>query len=203
MTKHRYTQQAQRRRNRKQVKRASWLIVACAIILIAGLIAPDHCTSNDRSINQLQSSVGDLETVITNKSLDSNILHYTGMTISFNPTLHIPNWVAYELTADEARGEEPRTNKFLVDNNVPGCASPDDYRNTGYDRGHMAPAADMKWSTEAMKESFYMTNIVPQANALNRGTWSKIEDKCRQRALNDSAIIIISGLCLPIRLIST
>ncbi|MCM1449029.1 MAG: DNA/RNA non-specific endonuclease [Clostridiales bacterium] len=134
-----------------------------------------------------------LEKVVTNPLLDEQIVRYTGMTISFNPSMHIPNWVAYELTADEADGNEPRAGKFMADPHVDGCASPADYRNTGFDRGHMAPAADMKWSSDAMRESFYMTNIAPQDNKLNRGAWSNLEDKCRQRARRDSTIIIISG----------
>lgn len=135
----------------------------------------------------------ELERVVTNPTLAQEMVKYTGMTISFNPELHLPNWVAYELTAEEADGSEPRAKNFAVDINVDGCATPYDYRNTGFDRGHMAPAADMKWSADAMRESFYMTNITPQDHKLNSGAWSKLEDKCRQRARRDSAIIIISG----------
>lgn len=195
MTKKTYTAGAARRRQKKQVNRAVWLIVACGVIFVAGMLMPSRCVGDDGRQAVPSATVGasDLERVVTNPALASEMVRYTGMTISFNPELHVPNWVAYELTADEVQGEEPRTNKFYTDHDVTGCASPDDYRNTGYDRGHMAPAADMKWNPQAMAESFSMANIAPQANVLNRGSWSKLEDKCRQRALKDSAVIIISG----------
>ncbi len=57
----------------------------------------------------------------------------------------------------------------------------------------MAPAGDMKWSPETMRESFLLTNICPQAGELNRGAWKKLEEKCRQRAIADSAVVIVCG----------
>lgn len=191
MKKKKYTRNTSARRYRQQVKRATWLIVACAVILVAGLMMPGHGSTPDAATD-LPDAV-DLTHVVTNPGQTQNIVRYSGMIVSFNPDMHIPNWVAYELTADETDGQEPRSNSFAVDPDVPGCATPADYRNTGFDRGHMAPAADMKWDPQAMKESFYMTNIAPQDHKLNSGAWSKLEDKCRQRARRDSAIIIISG----------
>ena len=178
-----------RRRNNRQSRRGIILLAfSCALLLIGWLI-PDHCR---RSGDTIDPST-DLEAVVTNPDLSEQIVKYSGMTISFNPEMHVPNWVAYELTAEEADGREPRAGGFMVDPDVDGCATPADYKNTGFDRGHMAPAADMKWSPEAMHESFYMTNIVPQARSLNSGTWGRLENKCRQRARKDSAIVIISG----------
>lgn len=120
-------------------------------------------------------------------------VHYSGMEVSFNPEAHIPNWVAWELTADETAGSQPRHNRFEADPAVRGCATPDDYRYSGYDRGHMAPAADMKWSEKAMRESFLLTNICPQTHKLNSGSWKKLEEKCRVWATADSAVYIVCG----------
>jgi endonuclease G len=126
-------------------------------------------------------------------SVASNQIDYLGYTVSFNPRLHIPNWVAWELTREETMGKTPRYDKFSSDANVAGCAETYDYLYSGYDRGHMAPAADMKWSKDAMMESFYLTNICPQARELNTGAWRTLEEKCRQWAKADSAIVIIAG----------
>ena len=68
-----------------------------------------------------------------------------------------------------------------------------DYTRSGYDKGHMAPAADMKWSVTAMKESFYFSNMCPQHPELNRRKWKDLEEKIRDWAIADSAIIIICG----------
>ena len=88
-----------------------------------------------------------------------------------------------------------RTNKFVIDPTVAKgtSATNDDYARSGYDRGHMAPAADMTWDKDAMKESFYFSNMTPQAPSLNRGIWKNLEDKSREWARRDSAICIITG----------
>ena len=103
--------------------------------------------------------------------------------------------MAWELTREETEGEISRDKAagFSADPNVPGCPSPSDYTHSGYDRGHMAPAGDMKWKQSAINQSFYMTNICPQAGELNRGAWKKLEEKCRQKAAADSAIVIVCG----------
>lgn len=131
--------------------------------------------------------------VAGNPDLPGEFVAYKGMVMSFNPQAHVPNWVAWELTADEATGTEPRANNFQPDPDVEGCPTLSDYRGSGYDRGHMAPAADMKWDPEAMAQSFLLTNMCPQDHALNAGSWKKLEEKCRLWAMADSAIIIIAG----------
>ena len=135
----------------------------------------------------------DFERVITASGLSDTLLRYKGMTVSFNSEKHVPNGVAWELTGGEADGSEPRAQDFMVDTSVEGCANPWDYSYSGYDRGHMAPAGDMKWDAEAMAQSFYMTNICPQVKSLNSGAWKRLEEKCRNWARIDSAIVIVAG----------
>ena len=85
--------------------------------------------------------------------------------------------MAWTLTARQAQGTAPRYDKFQADPKVRGAkAYPSDYTRSGYDRGHMAPAGDMKWSETAMQESFYMSNVCPQNRNLNRGDWKDLEE---------------------------
>ncbi|MCM1292954.1 MAG: DNA/RNA non-specific endonuclease [Bacteroides sp.] len=140
-----------------------------------------------------QDLTADLKYVKTDSSLTEQIIHYTGMDVSFNKDKHIPNWVAWELTRDETNGTVKRGNTFYCDDRVEGCPEPYEYSYCGYDRGHMAPAGDMKWSKEAMKDSFYLTNICPQLKSLNVGAWKRLEEKCRTWARADSAIVIVCG----------
>ena len=94
----------------------------------------------------------------------------------------------------ETKRKEGRTNKFLPDPDVRGAkAYTGDYTKSGYDRGHMAPAADMKWNKQAMEESFYMSNICPQNPNLNRGDWNDLEEKSRQWAKKYGAVYIACG----------
>jgi endonuclease G len=136
----------------------------------------------------------DLEYPVSYSSQPEQIIFHTGHTVSFNKNWKIPNWVSYELTVDEAIGREKRDDKFIPDPLVKeGIVTTADYRNSGYDRGHLAPAADLKWSNAAMKESFYLSNICPQHPQLNRLKWKNLESKVRQWAIADSAVIVICG----------
>lgn len=175
---------------KRQVKNFLFVILGAALIYISSyyMLARDK---ESRSVGSIEAV--ELQKVVTNPALEEEIVEYAGMTVSFNPRLHIPNWVAWELTADEAAGEEPRSDKFMNDERVAGCPDTWDYSYSGYDRGHMAPAGDMKWDSGAMKETFYLTNICPQAPELNRGAWKRLEEKCRAKAFADSAVIVICG----------
>jgi endonuclease G len=103
-------------------------------------------------------------------------------------------WIAYELTKEETNSLFERTDKFLVDPFVTtGTAENSDYVNSGYDKGHLAPAADMGWSAITMKESFYLSNMSPQLPGFNRGVWKRLEEMMRSWAIDNSAIYIVTG----------
>lgn len=123
------------------------------------------------------------------------IIRHEGYTVSYNSDYRIANWVAYELTADEAKSKKTeRSNKFVSDPDVKGTtATNEDYTRTGYDRGHLAPAGDMKWSARAMRESFYLSNICPQNPGLNRGIWKELEEQSRLWAMDNGSLSIVTG----------
>ncbi len=121
-------------------------------------------------------------------------IRHTGYTVSYNNAYKTPHWVAWELTRQETKGSEERKNKFMPDPELPEPrAEHSDYTNSGYDRGHMAPAADMKWSEQAMEESFYMSNICPQNRKLNRDDWGDLEEACRGWARKYGTVYIACG----------
>lgn len=123
------------------------------------------------------------------------LLHYPGFTVSFSPEHSQPRWVAWELTRQEAQSNATsrKGSSFRPDDKVKGCPQLADYRNSGFEKGHMCPAGDMKWSQQAMDACFMLTNVCPQVHALNNGAWRSLEEKCREWAIRDSAIIIICG----------
>ena len=122
------------------------------------------------------------------------LIEHVAYTVSYNPQRRIPNWVAYCLEKEEVSGDNPRSNKFLPDPLVEGDAVvTKDYSGSGYDRGHMAPAGDMRWSEQAMKESFYMTNICPQNHNNNAGDWKDLEELVRDLANRYGSIYICCG----------
>lgn len=126
--------------------------------------------------------------------LNSQVIEHYAYTVSYNFEWLIPNWVAYSLTDDETYGTVPREDSFYPDPLIKGVAiETGEYTHSGYDRGHMAPAADMKWSEQAMYESFYMTNVCPQNRNLNRGDWNDLEELARDWARKYGEIYIVCG----------
>jgi len=123
------------------------------------------------------------------------IIQRVGFSYLYNETHEQSSWVAYELTKKEVQSSLAiRSNKFLSDPLVfTGTATAADYAESGYDRGHLAPAADMRWSPIAMSESFYFSNISPQIPAFNRGIWKQLEDLVRNWAMENESVFIVTG----------
>ena len=110
-----------------------------------------------------------------------------------------PAWVIYIMTKAEATTKvAKRTNKFRSDPEIPtGSATTGDYRRSGYDRGHLAPAADMAFSGQTMADSFFMSNMSPQKPAFNRGIWKDLEALVRSFAITERKIVVVTGPILP------
>ena len=123
------------------------------------------------------------------------IVEYEGYVSSYDVLTKTPEWVAYELTKEETYGDAVRDGKFFrPDDRVILPQSNDyDYRGSGWTRGHMAPAADFRWSDEAMGETFHFTNCCPQDKDLNEGMWNTLEKKCRTWARRFGSVYIVTG----------
>ncbi|MFP4293193.1 MAG: DNA/RNA non-specific endonuclease [Cyclobacteriaceae bacterium] len=127
-------------------------------------------------------------------STTNQIIRHSNFTLSYVETHEQAEWVAYELTDQEVLGREERSDDFREDPKVnSGSASPKDYYRSGYDRGHLAPAGDMKFSDEAMSESFYMSNMSPQKPAFNRGIWRELEEQVRDWATENGSLYVVTG----------
>lgn len=121
----------------------------------------------------------------TNTSLEplskGEIIKHTYYTLAYSEADEQAYWVYYHLTPELINGTQTRTDDFRADPLVStGSASLDDYKGSGYDRGHLCPAADMTLNKTSMSESFYLSNMSPQNPSFNRGIWSKLEVRVRQ-----------------------
>lgn len=152
---------------------------------------PYTTTKQNASLNSLVAE--DLLDVASAHKAHLQIKDYEGFRVAFNADNHTPDWVAWELLGAETDGTQTRHNKFWSDPELNGCPETSDYSNSGYDRGHMCPAADQKWSQQAMIDCFSLANICPQDHKLNTGAWKTLENKERQWAQRDSALVIIAG----------
>jgi endonuclease G len=127
---------------------------------------------------------------------DCQLVKHIGYTLAYDECHEQARWVAYVLTRERVNGDVPRkgNDRFFPDTTVAtGSASPWDYSGSGYSRGHLAPAADMKWSVQAMRESFLMSNISPQTSEFNDGIWQRAEKLVRQWAVRYDSIYVITG----------
>lgn len=114
--------------------------------------------------------------------------------VSYNPETKNPNWVAWHLTEEHTDGPIGRSNFFYEDDEIPiPRATNDDYKGSGWSRGHMCPAGDNKWDEAAMYESFSLVNVCPQNASLNSGLWNSIEIDCRRWANQFGDIYIVCG----------
>ncbi len=122
-------------------------------------------------------------------------LRHKGYMVSYLPSQKIPAWVAYYLVPARMQKASNRTNDFRPDPLIPlqFSATNGDYKASGYDRGHLAPAADMSWAPDVMSESFYFSNITPQEPGFNRGIWKKLEDQVRKWASVLDTLLIATG----------
>lgn len=171
----------------------------------------NHETANSRNTNSVSTNSGDMDRVSANSKerqhppltdpleypffdQTTTIVIHPGFALLYNEQHEQASWVAYELTRDELAGTVSRTDKFLPDPKIEtGSAINDDYRNSGYDRGHLAPAADLKWSHASMNASFYYSNMSPQLPGFNRGIWKQAEELVRKWANHYGAVYVVTG----------
>lgn len=124
----------------------------------------------------------------------AQIIRHTGYTLCYEEKYEQPSWVAYKLEGKHTKGHAERGNDFRADPAVATLsAAPLDYRNSGYDKGHLAPAADFKYDNKLMSETFFMSNMSPQAPDFNRGIWRILEEQVRDWAQDNKTIYIVTG----------
>lgn len=162
--------------------------------------------NNDRSIFDIFKSKESDNTSTdedSNESLDkyipfsksnTEIVRHTAFILNYREEYEQASWVLHKLVKEAASGTERRSNDFLEDPNVAsGSAVTQDYARSGYDRGHLCPAGDFKHDKTLQDETFYMSNMSPQAPDFNRGIWSDLENKVRSWVKIRGELIIVTG----------
>ena len=124
----------------------------------------------------------------------SHFLIHSAFALEYSPKNKDPLWVAYFLSGSNIGSNGKRHGEFQPDPAVSGgTAALNDFRNSGFDRGHQAPAADFKWSFTAEEETFLLSNICPQNQNLNRGLWEHLENHVRRWAKQYNKLYIVTG----------
>lgn len=115
--------------------------------------------------------------------------------VGYNYSYKTAEWVSYKMTSQSAQGNVERKDAFSEDKEIPTAyrSTLRDYKGTGYDRGHLAPAEDMATTDITMKQSFLLTNMTPQLPSLNQKAWRVLEEKTRRWAIKRKDVQVITG----------
>lgn len=172
--------------------KASTIFVVCVTLFMANNVSAAE-TSN--SCSEMLSYTGAPEHGGSVQNQD--VLCRTGYVLSHNKERRVADWVLEVLTVSRTVGTATRKrSRFSGDPDLSAAdrSEPVDYARSGYDQGHMAPAADMKWDQAAMDESFYLSNMAPQVGAgFNRGIWRQLEEYVRDLIYEREPIVVITG----------
>jgi endonuclease G len=190
------------------------LITSCALVLNGQAVLAQNL---EERVARLESQVAELWSAFQEQAFDDGFVPaelvgnehmrwgYPGgdcavLVNDYFITCHdnakrIPEWVTYHLTSENVAGHAERTDDFRPDPQLPEGARAElaDYAGSGYDRGHMAPAAAFKRSAEAMSRTFLLSNMAPQTASLNRELWRLLEDEVRELASAASSIWVFTG----------
>ncbi|MGV8828245.1 MAG: DNA/RNA non-specific endonuclease [Breznakibacter sp.] len=121
-------------------------------------------------------------------------IKHSYFSLSYSEDNEQAEWVYYELYPALITGSMERSDNFRPDPKVStGSSQLNDYKGSGYDRGHLCPAGSMKINSTAMSESFYLSNMSPQEASFNRGIWKRLEDTVREWAINEDKIYVVTG----------
>ena len=125
----------------------------------------------------------------------SRLLKNTAYDASFNRAHKQADWVFYGLSKRELRNCVERNGSFRADERLERGIGPElsDYSGSGYDRGHLPPAADNRWNAVAMRESFLLSNVSPQPSRFNGGIWARLEALVRAWAAQGEGLWVATG----------
>ena len=175
------------------------VLVAALLYYLFGYHKPEPIVNPDPTNVEIPVvKPADLDSLMEIPTLteDGRIVEHGAFVSSYNPDTKIPNWVAYELTAEETGGNRSREGiEFRMDPELKGVrqAMREDYAGSGWTKGHLMPAADAAFSNSTMTETFYFTNICPQNETLNAGDWQYLEKKVRQWANRYGSVWVVTG----------
>ena len=127
-------------------------------------------------------------------STTNQIIHHKNYSLSYSEPHEQAEWVAYELKASHLSSTNHKRPYFEIDNAVKtGAAHWNNYKQSGYDKGHLCPAGDRRFTQEAHDETFLTSNISPQEHKFNAGVWNRLEQKVRYWAKKNDGIFVVTG----------
>ncbi|WPR72558.1 DNA/RNA non-specific endonuclease [Flavobacterium sp. NG2] len=128
------------------------------------------------------------------KKNTNQLVHHQYYSLSYNEKAEQAEWVAYELKKEYVKNNDFKRPYFIEDPKVvTQSADWRNYKNSGYDKGHLCPAGDMEFDLKAYNDTFYTSNISPQNHEFNSGIWNRLEQKVRFWAQKYDGVVVITG----------
>ncbi|MFD2915990.1 DNA/RNA non-specific endonuclease [Psychroserpens luteus] len=168
-----------------------------AILIIFGVYGYEHFLKSEETneiIQEGESVKTDTNEYFLPTSTTGQIVHHEGYSLSYSEPHEQAEWVAYELKKSHLSNSNFKRPYFEIDKAVKsGAAHWKNYKKSGYDRGHLCPAGDRKYSQFAHDETFLTSNISPQEHNFNAGVWNTLEQKVRYWASKYDGVFVVTG----------
>ncbi len=175
-------------------KKVYSILAALVLVLVFGA---DHFL--DYKASEAVITEGKTEKQYTNTfflptSTTNQVVHHNYYSLSYSEKHEQPEWVAYELKANHLSNINHKRPYFNIDEAVKtGAAHWRNYKNSGYDKGHLCPAGDRSFTKAAHDETFLTSNISPQEHNFNSGVWNRLEQKVRYWAKKNNGVFVVTG----------
>jgi len=168
-----------------------------AILILVAIFGAEHVFNQQEITESVKH--GEIPKDATNSnflptSTTGQVVHHEYYSLSYSEPHEQAEWVAYELKASHLSRSNHERPFFEIDKSVKTTAAHwRNYKNSGYDRGHLCPAGDRRFSKAAHDETFLTSNISPQRHAFNAGIWNRLEQKVRYWAKKNDGVFVITG----------
>ncbi|WP_228236199.1 DNA/RNA non-specific endonuclease [Allomuricauda sp. M10] len=175
------------------MKRKTLYTVLFALCLIAFWVVENFYTPSTYSNPNGPENV-EFNTDFLPSSTTGEVVHHKFYSLSYNEPFEQAEWVVYELKKSQLTYDDRKRPYFIEDPKV-STKSADwrNYRGSGYDRGHLCPAGDRRFSEQAYNETFYTSNISPQDKDFNAGVWNRLEQQVRKWCKKYGDLVVVTG----------
>ncbi|KQC31920.1 endonuclease [Nonlabens sp. YIK11] len=180
------------------MKKVVYTIIAIGILVALFFVQRYQNTSiSNENIENASRNNTDLSRADFLPVSNNQIVHHKSYSLSYNEQHEQAEWTVHVLRPSDIKDVDYERPYFEIDDMVStGAASWRNYKNSGYDRGHLVPAGDRRGSYEDYEETFLTSNISPQRHDFNSGIWNRLEQKVRYYAQRNDAIYVVTGSIL-------
>lgn len=168
--------------------------VLSVLVIVIFYVLNDKVDQHLEEQNNSEKSSTEINISFLPSSTTGTVIHHDYYSLSYSENHEQAEWVAYELKKSHLSKNQFKRPYFISDSRVKTkSADWRNYKNSGYNKGHLCPAADMKFSKSAHDNTFLTSNITPQHHNFNSGIWNTLEQKTRYWAKKYNGIYVITG----------